>query len=418
MFETEIQANIETIKDQLKKYIKIGYEKSKKIRKSVQKHRVKILEDSQRIIDETDPQLTEEGVQKITKKGKIYFRSLKAFNPFLHLLNDQSTKLKIPDEDKKLTSSELNQFIRNLSRMYNDIIKEKAVVDEVMGLDFLLKKRGVYSALGKINSELGNLRDLQKEEYSIIKALEDLRSLQKDVENIKEKVETLNEELVNLKSQLKKTYELQNEKEKQKQKFLEDPLVSNSRQRGIRITELEIELGTHLNSFKKVFKKYAREVQRGSVSGEFGLVNAALAYEESPVQRFLKEEEGNPEILALVKELIKVGEISLHLKQKNINNLNQIMKRIQQGNLDLKRNEWRELCVKKEEDDTSIEFKNKINELNKCEEEIKQINTTLSNIEENISLRERELLNISDSLLERKERSSRITDETLNWLQS
>jgi hypothetical protein len=414
MSETEIQTNIDIIKDQLKKPIKVGYEKSKKIRKSIQKHRLKIINDSQRLIDETDPQLTEEGVQKITKKGKIYFRSLKAFNPLLHFLNDQFTKLKIPEEDLKLTSSELNLFIRNLSRLYNDSIKEKAIADGIMGLDFMLKKRGIYGALGKINSELGNLRDLQKEEYSIIKALEDLHSLQQDVENIKLKIETLTTEISELKSQLESTQDLLDEEEKKKQNFLEDPLISNSRQRGIRITELEIEIGTHLNSFKKVFKKYAREVQRGSVFGEFGLVNTALAYEENPVKRFLEEEEGNPEISALVEELIEIGEKSLHLKQKNINNLKRILKKIQQGALDSKRNEWRELHDKKAQDETSNEFKKRTSDLESCEKKIKEIENNISNYEETISLKERELTNLHESLDERKERSLKIKNETLN----
>jgi peptidoglycan hydrolase CwlO-like protein len=415
MSETEIQTSIDIIQNQLKKPIKIGYEKCKKIRKSIQKHRLKIINDSQRLIDETDPQLTEEGVQKITKKGKIYFRSLKAFNPFLHFLNDHFTKLKIPEDDLQLTSSELNLFIRNLSRLYNDTIKEKAIADGVMGLDFMLKRRGIYGALGKVNSELGNLRDLQKEEYAIIKALEDLHSLQRDVENIKQKIETLTNEVRENKSQLKSTQELLEEEEKKKQNFLEDPLISNSRQRGIRITELEIEIGTHLNSFKKVFKKYAREVQRGSVFGEFGLVNAALAYEENPVKRFLKEEEGNPEISALVEELIKIGEKSLHLKQKNINNLTRILKKIRQGGLDPKRNEWRELHNKKTQDETSIEFKNKTSDLESCEKKIEEVQNTISDYEENISLKERELTNLSESLDERKERSLKIKSETLNW---
>ena len=139
------EASIGIIKNQMKKPIKIGYERSKKIRKSIQKHRLKIIGDSQKLIAETDPQLTEEGVQKITKKGKIYFRSLKAFNPLLHFLNDHFTKLKMPDEDSKLTSSELNLFIRNLSRLYNDSIKEKVDLELVEKIKKIIPQK--YSLL-------------------------------------------------------------------------------------------------------------------------------------------------------------------------------------------------------------------------------------------------------------------------------
>ncbi|MCK5345354.1 MAG: hypothetical protein KAR20_18215, partial [Candidatus Heimdallarchaeota archaeon] len=291
MSKAEVETKIELIQKRRKKTINIAFDKSQKIRKAIQKHRNKIIEDTQKLIDETDPQLTEEGVQKITKKGKIYFRSLKVFNPFLHFLNTQASKLTIPDEKKQLTSSELNQLIRNLSRLVNDVNKEKAQVDAIMGLDFLLKKRGIYAAFAKTTSELNDLRDLQKEEYSVVKAIEDLESIVRDIENIRVKTEQLKEEKLDLEVQLKVAQESRDKKEDIRTALVGNPIISNSRQRGIRITEIEIEMGTHLNSFKKKFKKYAREVQRGSISGEFGLVNTALSYEENPVQKFLNEPE-------------------------------------------------------------------------------------------------------------------------------
>ena len=92
MSKAEVETKIELIQKRRKKTINIAFDKSQKIRKAIQKHRNKIIEDTQKLIDETDPQLTEEGVQKITKKGKIYFRSLKVFNPFLHFLNTQESR--------------------------------------------------------------------------------------------------------------------------------------------------------------------------------------------------------------------------------------------------------------------------------------------------------------------------------------
>jgi hypothetical protein len=227
----------------MKKTIKIAYEKSSKLRSAIEKQRKKIKEDSQKLITETDPQLTEEGVKKITKKGKIYFRSLKAFNPFLHFLNDQSTKLKVPEMKKKLTSSELNRFIRDLSSMTNETNKERATVDAIMGLDFMLKKRGVYGALSKINSDLGKLRDLQKEEYAVIKAIEDLESLDRDVIKINNEINQLKADIIALEEKLAKIEDIEREKEEVKTSLLKNPLIFNSRQRGIRMTELEIELG-------------------------------------------------------------------------------------------------------------------------------------------------------------------------------
>jgi len=236
MSEAEIEQNISLINDKCQKSIKIAYEKSKKLRQAIQKQKKKLIEDAKKLIEETDPQLTEEGVKKITKKGKIYFRSLKVFNPLLHEIHDQGTKLNVPGKKKKLTYTEQNNFIRAISRMINDINKEKTRVDGVMGLDFLIKKRGMYGALGKINSELGKLRELQEEEYSVIKALEDLNSLGRDVKKTQENIEQLYEEIEEVKKQLESTKKILTEKENNKEKLLKNPMIFNSRRRGIRIT--------------------------------------------------------------------------------------------------------------------------------------------------------------------------------------
>ena len=413
MSKSEVETKIELIKNRKKKTIAVAFDKSKKIRKSMHKHQKKIIEDTQKLTDETDPQLTEEGVQKITKKGKIYFRSLKAFNPFLHLVNLNVSKLKIPDDKKQLTSSELNQFVRNLSRLINDINKEKAQVDAIMGLDFMLKKRGIYAAHAKITSELNDLRDLQKEEYSVVKAIEDLESIVRDIENIQQQTEQLEEEKGELEIQLKVVEETLDKKEEIRNALVTNPLISNSRQRGIRMTELEIEMGTHLNSFKKIFKKYAREVQRGSVSGEFGLVSAALSYVENPVHKFLEEPENNPEISALIEELVNVGEKRLHLKQKNISNLSRALKNIQEGKFEGHKNEWHDLKQKKNTDDASVDFKKINDELTGCEAEISSIEGNIAGIKENISLKTRELLNLSESLENRQNRSLEIMEEVI-----
>lgn len=413
MSESEIQEKINLLNQRMNKPIKIAYDKSSKLRASIKKQRNKIIEDSQKLIDETDPQLTEEGVKKITKKGKIYFRSLKAFNPLLHTLNDQLTKLKVPDEKKDLTTTELNRFVRDLSRMINDINKEKATVDAIMGLDFMLKKRGVYGSLSKIISDLSKLRDLQKEEYTVVKAIEDLESLDRDVIRIGDQIDQLKKDKISLEEKQIETENLEREKENIKKNLLENPVIFNSRKNGIRMTELEIEIGKQLNSFKKIFKKYGREIQRGSISGEFGLVSTASAYEQNPVQKFLEENEENSEISALLEELIKVGSTELKLKQKNINNLTQAMRRIKQGKLDSDKKEWHELSNKKKEDESSPEFKEINNRLTKCENEIKNIVETLKKIRDDKSLKEKELTNLSESLVERKSRSSTILDETL-----
>jgi hypothetical protein len=414
MVLNEIKSHIEAIQSQQSKTIKTAYDKSKKLRQSIFKNSEKVKEGSKKLIEETDPQLTEEGVQKITKKGKIYFRSLKAFNTLLHSIEHYFSDFSVPDASEKLTSNELNQFIRTLSRLTNDTNAEKTNADQIMGLDFMLKKRTIYGPLSKLGSDLSDLRTLQKEEYRVIKVLEDLESLKIDVERIIQQITSTKEEIIQLQNEVGSIEQNKEEFEKEYALLLEDPMIKNSRESGIRMTELEIKMGRHLNSFKKNFKKYAREVQRGTISGEFGLVGAALAYEKDPVRRFLKEEEGNPEIVALLEELIKSGKSDLHLKQKNIRNLEQELKLIKKGILDSDKKEWHDLLNTKEKEITLPEFKTINNQLTECERNLERSKEKLASKKENIALKTRELNQLSESLSERSKRATDLATDILN----
>ncbi len=413
MTEDEIKGHIEAINTQKRKTISIAYDKNKKLLQSIAKHTEKINEGCKKLIEETDPLLTEEGVKKITKKGKIYFRSLKAINALAHSVDGHFSDFEVPDVSHKLTSSELNQFIRVLSRLINEVAREKSVADSIMGLDFMIKKRTIYVPLNKLGSDLNKMRDLQKEEYSIIKALEDLIGLSTDVKNILEKIDSTKEELDILQNEYDALGTSNKKTEKEYTLLLENPLIQESRKRGIRLTELEIEIGRHLNSFKKIFKKYAREVQRGTFSGEFGLVNTAIAYEKNPVQRFLGEEAGNPEIVELFEELVKIGESNLHLKQKNINNLNKELENLRQGKMDLRKKEWQTILAAKENDEASPEFITINADQKKYEKELQTLKDALIEKEDEIALKNKELTQLSESLSERRERAAEIEKETL-----
>ncbi|MFX1282291.1 MAG: coiled-coil domain-containing protein [Promethearchaeota archaeon] len=411
MAEDEIKGLSESIKIQRKKEIQLAYEKSKKLLQSMHKNSEKVKEGCKKLVEETEPKLTEEGMKKI--KFRSQFESLKVMNALAHSIDKQFLDFQVPEASKRLTSIELNQFIRDVSRLLNDINKEKNAADSVMGIDFMLKKRTIYNPISKLGSELAKLRDLQKEEYRIIKALEDLADLNTDVKDLLQKISKLKEEQNQIQTELKTLEESLTEAEKEKTRLSENPSIKVSRKSGIRMTELEIEIGRHLNSFKKIFKKYAREIQRGSISGDFGIVNTALAYEKNPVQSFLEEEEGNPEIIALMEELIKVGKTDLHLKQKNINNLTHELNALQEGKMDSKKNEWKDHLAQKEELEGSSEFKSINDLLIQCEENIAVLKADITEKEEEMSLNRKNFTQSTESLSERRQRAKDIATEVL-----
>ncbi|MHA1971995.1 MAG: hypothetical protein ACTSW1_03310 [Candidatus Hodarchaeales archaeon] len=413
MTNSLIEDYIEDINKYKQKTIETAYEKSKKIRQSIKKHCEKVQEGSKRLIEETDSLLTEEGIKKITKKGKIYFRSLKAINTLVHYVNDQFKDFKVPNPKKELTYVDLSLFIRSLSRILNDVSKEQKTADSIMGIDFMLKKRAVYVPIGKLNSELRKIRELQKEEYTIVKAIEDLNHLSRDIEELEDNIEKAKEELKNAKKERESLIGLIEKLETKRAELLSNPVIKNSKERGVRMTELEIEMGRHLNSFKKIFKKYAREVQRGSISGDFGLVNAALAYEKDPVKQYLKEKEGHEEIIPLLDELIKIGGSGLKLKQKNINNLKHELSVIKEGKLNTRKTEWIKLATLKKQDEESAEYQKINGELKEVESEIQDLRMKLQEKDEEIALHEKELRQFTESLEERKKRAKDLRDEIL-----
>ena len=411
MTETDIERLAEEIRIQKRKTIDLAYKKNKAILQSMKKQSEKVKEGCEKLIGETEPKLTEEGMKKI--KFRSQFESLKAINALSHFIKQQFSDFEVLDPSNKLTSNELNQFIRVVSRLLNDINKERSTTDRIMGIDYMLKKRTIYSPLGKLSEELANLRDLQKEEFKTIKALEDLKELRTDINELSEKITQTETDIQNFQKEYQELEVKLGESERERNNILENPLIKNSRDRGVRMTELEIEIGRHLNSFKKIFKKYAREIQRGSISGDFGLVNAALAYEKNPVQTFLKEEEGNPEIIALLEELIKVGLSDLHLKQKDINNLNQELKAIRQEKMDSWKVEWKQHLEEKGKVGDSTEFKSINDKLNRCEKRLETIKLNLDEKEEEITLNKKKLAQFSESLSERHQRAKDIAQEVL-----
>ena len=74
----EIKGNIELIRNKKGKTLSSAYEKSRKLRQSIEKQTEKIIEGSKKLIEETEPKLTEEGVKKI--KYRSQFQSVKAIN--------------------------------------------------------------------------------------------------------------------------------------------------------------------------------------------------------------------------------------------------------------------------------------------------------------------------------------------------
>ncbi|MHA2202323.1 MAG: hypothetical protein ACW991_01415 [Candidatus Hodarchaeales archaeon] len=411
MTEKEIGGLAEEIRMNKKKTIGLAYKKNKNILVSIRKQTEKVKEGCEKLIEETEPKLTEDGMKKI--KFRSQFESLKAINALSHFIAERFSDFQVLDSSKKLTSNELNQFIRAVSRLINDINRERGVTDRIMGIDYMIKKRTIYSPLGKLSTELAKLRDLQKEEYRIIKALEDLEELRTDVKELTEKISETDADIHKFQKEYEDLEKVKGETESERSLILENPLIKGSRDHGVRMTELEIEIGRHLNSFKKIFKKYAREIQRGSISGDFGIVNTAIAYEKTPVQSFLKEEEGNIEIIALLEELVKVGSSDLHLKQKDINNLNQELKAIHQGKMDSWKTDWKQHLMEKETVGESSEFRSINEKLNRCEKKIEIVKTDLKEKEEEISLSKKKLTQLSDSLNERNQRAKDIAKEVL-----
>lgn len=408
----EISELIDEINSKCNKHIKKASKNCLKLIDSTKKELERANKGVISLIEETDPQLTEEGIAQIKKKGKIYFRSLKAINQFSHLTKDKLNEITIPKTKKTLTYGNFKAFNRNLSKKLSDIDKERVVTDKIMGIDFMIKKRKLYDPLSKMNTNLKKQRDLMNEDYQVIKTVEDLSSIKIELESLFNKSEELLEEKDTLSENLQKIesdYETVDNEYNNKEHI---EILQELHDSSIRRTELEIEIGKHLNSFRKIFKKYARQSQKGTISAEFAISSAALKYSENPVNVFLTSE-NNFEILNLLKAIIPIGIKDLSLNKGNINSLENKKKQIDQGKLDTIRDEWNTINTRITDIEKStgyIEIKTELNEINTRRESIKG---KMDELTDKIDLITKEIDETLSSIKERRERAKELYTNTL-----
>ena len=356
----------------------------------------------------------EESVTKgSTKKmWASQIRAIKALEEFSKYILTSLEEWEDPDPNKEMTYDELTAFLRRFVPFVNNIDEQRQKTDKIMGLDFIMKKRAITSPFGDVRKARNKIRDLRGEEYQLIKTLEDMDRILNEMQSLADHRQTKEYEVEQLEEQINRNQTEENSLRKKIEDLQQQPIVKEAREHRIRLKQIEIDLGRHLNPLRKPFRKFLNQAERGTISvSSFMVTTTARQYESSPVEHFLKEEDGFPLLSSLLDDMIPLVD-QLHLKGSERSRLTQERNNLAGKKVTKAKAEYLEISSRLDELMKSSELVKSLeqmdqleNKLEKLQEEKEQQNELLritkkdiDKTQENLEFRYNQIQEMSSSL--------------------
>lgn len=335
------------------------------------------------------------GLEEVARrKPRSWLRGIRALGDMARTTLNAFEEFESPSPKEILSSKEIKNLTKRLSRMLSDLDKERAKTDRIIGLDFMIKKRSVWGPLGHLQNDIRRLNELQAKEYLIKQALEELEELRDDLEVLHAELDTAKEQLSEL-QEIKATKE---DNLQQTESELEDldsgPVVKEFRKLKRQTVSLELKIGRKLNSFKKSFRKLVKESELTNLEIDFHHISMARKYEEDPLAAFLSEEESYPILIKLVETLI---DADLKVK-KSTGRLEQDLNWLKQKKLDKWKKEYLDLHQELEKETQAPELKKVIQKIEVLEEKRDSLIESLKENKKRIEMQERDLERLEESI--------------------
>ncbi len=356
------------------------------------------------------------GIEGVAKQRKSLLKSTKALESYVDAA-EKELEERFPYEETNLDEVKLwnyedfKEWLRNFSKLVNNIDKQRVATDRVMGLDFALKKRPAYSPFDKIKGLRDTLRDLFQTDYSLIKILEDLNNITNETQGLEGKIAN-NEAVVSSLQEKIATNDSQINSLKEKISGLEnEPELKKLRDAKIKFQEHELEIGHLINPYKKAFRLYYR------LPGASGfIVNSARSYEDSTIETFLNDSDNNYQQLKdIITEMIDKAEL-IDLKANLVNRCKQLLERIEKGKIGSLKEDYlsfRDNLNKLSENKTVVA---KLEELEKYKSEIDVLSQENEKLSEKLENEELNLKELKDTLADREKRFNDLYDEGINFV--
>ncbi|MHA2298290.1 MAG: hypothetical protein ACXAEU_17565 [Candidatus Hodarchaeales archaeon] len=289
------------IRKEITKYLKDLDENFVKFRKALEE--LKGFEDK----------IAEEGVEKYQRKGKLWFKSLHALTEFSKFAYQQTNDFEPPDYTSvDYTYDELKQFVRNYSNILNNIDKELAVANRIMGIDFSIKKRSATTPLSKLKKVRNSLREMVQGNYRLIKVFEDLDKVKNEINELEREIVVLKEKKGKLEINIVEKEKLLKEHEQQIKYKENDSKYTVIREKKVASEKERIAIGTKINPLKKTFRQMV--AKSSEIDANFAAVGAGQSYEKEVMEAFLKDAPEFRQLKILLESLL---EKQKELKLKN-----------------------------------------------------------------------------------------------------
>ncbi|MFW9994794.1 MAG: hypothetical protein ACFFD4_22320 [Candidatus Odinarchaeota archaeon] len=346
-----------------------------------------------------------EDPEKYSSKGKLWFKSLNALADFTKYADHRSTEFAPPDYTSvDFTYDELKQFGRNFSSMLNDIDKELSRANQIMGIDFSLKKRSATTPFGKLKKIRNDLRDMLQGDYRLIKVLEDSEKVKQEIKDLRNEISRTEKDEEELVTIITAKESLLDELAQQIKYKENDSNYAVVREKKVDGEKERLEIGTKINPLKKTFRLLVNKSREIDIN--FAAVGAGQVYEKDVMEAFMKDAPEFRQLKILLETLVE-KQNELKIKKNVVVKCENLLNSINSQNL-AKR--YQEL-MKYLEEIAELEKNPKILEIvNEIEELKNKIDNTTREVE--LSKEREELISnkLEESQKSHEERLSRFEE--------
>lgn len=306
---------------------------------------------------------------------------------------------KFPEE---ILYEDIESLMNNMEKFHNSIMKYGRIWVPQLSKEFKPKLKRMDFFIKELQKKAFLLKKIQAK-YSWIKQLQSVfekaKSIKKDLGPLQKLVDEKNilqKELDELGAKIK-------EKENEIESFKKSARLNELDNIDDMLENIKAEINQILNVYQKAFKKILNSLKNTKLSLSFEFQQNLNAYYDNPVEAFLKEDIGYPNLITFLKELNNVlKQESFSLKSQDIRRIEKKTKQIVKDKILLPLQEQYFDLIKKRETLYSEEHKKSISklesELNTLKEEYSSIKFKLDELQHRILEKKEKILLNKESL--------------------
>ncbi|MHA1754141.1 MAG: hypothetical protein ACTSYR_01320 [Candidatus Odinarchaeia archaeon] len=391
------QLNVESVEEYLTN--KLG-KKYKTLREKATSHIQKIIAFLDKIknsIQKITHCKDMETLSSLSMESKKYEIAAKSAEKLSQNLIETVEKIQISDET---SYNNLVNIIEQLKTLFNNVNKigRKWVPKISPWFKNELKELDYY--IRKLAQQSDKFSEFLYKDYKVIENLDKIQQLQKNIIEAKNEKNEVNNQITSLKNEIQKLNQRITEVENKLQKFMQSGVqkeLSNAKEE---LTSLRHGFNAIFNPILKPLKKFSKSPSNFKSRLTSKQRNLIDEYIEQPFNTLLKEEEGLPDLKAMLTALkLSLQNNELELKKSRVD------KGIRQINKIIKENALDSIYKKAKELNKSIrEFKDEISqsgiigEQEKIKQVIEELKNELTDKKVNLNRLENNLSNLNEKI--------------------